>query len=196
MARNKIKVYHYHFPISLLCGFRGHPDKSMNNIFDFALVAYKDAHHEKEDKAIEFDLGITLGGESIAETKKRMGNINKKQPYSHIHRDVFWKYTTRYRKGTNCDYPTDGETASLLCYLGLLSISGKVIDREVKTTKEMLFSRMSGNALPFDGSIENWLFQYMTRKRFDKLKRSVEDAFNIEFSKGHQRGVGFKVISY
>lgn len=206
MAEKNKKTSSYFFPISLLQEFSQNPYNAMQDICDYLICvvaeeARKNGYREPDaiDVACRF-LGMRTYSKDLASKKAKIkGRVGKetKSPFTHIKSSLFWEYMDRYDPNTNNTEIPQGsiETASLLCYLGLVSIAGKIIDKEIKTTQNLIFARMSGHKVCNDPEIDIdiELEKYTSRKQFENLKKAVEDAFNIEFKRGHQRGVNFKV---
>lgn len=186
------KIKEFYFPISILQAFLDNPNKALQDALAFALVEYAKANQASDaDTAEAFQVKL---GSNLNAQAKRVQGVNRKQPYTHIGRDAFWKLEHRTKREHPSEYPSDTELIANLAKLGLLSISGHRHDKEVQTTKNQMFARMQGYASYKDVPQEDArLTKYRTRKNFVRLKTLVENISEIRFVEGRQRGVKFVV---
>lgn len=188
------KIKEFYFPISILQAFLDNPNKALQDALAFALVEYAKANQASSKDAFSAIGVVYEGNATIQQIEKRVKNVNRKQPYTHIGRNAFWKLEHRTNPKHPSEHPTDTELIVNLAKLGLLSISGHRHDKEVQTTKEQLFARMQGYASYKDVPQEDArLTKYRTRKNFARLKTLVENISEIRFVNGKQRGIKFVV---
>ena len=185
-------VKEYYFPISILQGILDNPNKALQDALAYALTEYAQSKGATK-KDVEQAFDIRMGG-SLNDNAKRVQNVNRKQPHTHIGRNAFWSFENRTKPNHPSEPPTEQELIVLLAQLGLYSIAGHHTEKDVQTTKAQLFARMQGYASYKDVPVEDArLTKWTTRKQFAKLKRLVEDISKIEFKDGHQRGITFIV---
>lgn len=189
--RIKNEVNEYYFPIEMLRGMLDNPNKVMQDIFRYGILAYAEAHGADEDE-VQGVFGCKLG-KPLREQRKGMKQYDKKQPFTHIGRARFWSMQDKANPSIRSEFPTETEIIVLLAELGLKSIMGKANEREHQTTIARLFARMHGYAdeahqEEHDPRIDKW----QTRRAWARLKALLEDVTDIHFKTGCQRGVKFK----
>jgi hypothetical protein len=175
----------FNFPIGLLDGAFDNISVTMNNIMDYSGYVHAEklefGDEAERMKAAENYFGVTYGNyqRSYNNGEQLFNSLPPNLPMSGINKDVCFDY---YKQHKN-----PNQIAVLLAFLAIKSIVAS--KAYYKTNIDQIGVRMAGFASIRDvDKIPGSLSQFMTRRKFDKIKYELQTNWKVNFYSHYTRG--------
>ena len=176
----------FNFPIGLLTGSFDNIRETMNNIIDYAgyirasKLEYGDAIERM--KAAGNYFGVTYGNNKrcYEDGETLFNSLPKNSPMVGINKNICFDYYQHNK--------TPDQIAVLLAFLAIKSIIGS--KPYYKTNINQIGTRMAGFAsIKNIDEIPEQLAQFLTRRKFDKIKFELQINWNVNFYSHYTRGL-------
>jgi hypothetical protein len=182
---SKVKNY-FNYPICLHKDLFFSPFDALNNMFDFAIVAYAESLNGSKKERINYTIkhfGVTIGDiERTYQNGLVLQHYKRPMPFVGINKEVWFDY---YK---NIDDKTEYQIALLAAHQAIKSILGQ--KAATKTNKRMIVARMFGFTSPKEIKEPSELMQkYSQRYWMDKLITDLELNWNLKTFSNHLRGM-------
>ncbi len=173
------------FPIRLLNGAFSDIKTAMDNIMYYAGFVHCDlleiGNNTEKMKASGSYLGITYGNpkEAYKNGKMLYDSLPENQPMAGINKDTCFDFYKHYK--------TPDQIAVLLAFLAIKSIVGS--KPYYKTNIEQIGCRMAGLvSVKEKDDIPEDIKNYLSRRKFDKIKYELQVNWNVNFYSYYTRG--------
>lgn len=177
---------YFNYPICLHKGLFFSPFDALDNMFDFAIVAYAESLNGTRKERLKYaekKFEVTFGNyEKVYQNGLILQNYTHPMPFVGINKEIWFDY---YK---NIDDKTEYQIALLAAHQAIKSILGQ--KTTTKTNKQMILARMFGFASPKEIKKPSELMQkYSQRYWMDKLITDLELNWNLKTFSNHLRGM-------
>lgn len=177
---------YFNYPICLHANLLAKPLDALNNIFDYAIVAYAEGLNGSKKERLDYTkehFGVTIGNaERTYQNGLSLLNHKHPMPFVGISIELWFDF---YK---NIDDKNEYQIALLAAHQSIKSILGK--KTAIKTNKQMILARMFGYASPKEASEPCELMQkYSQRYWMDKILTELELNWNLKTFSNHLRGM-------